>query len=107
MAIEEDDEGQDFEGEPDPIEMPIEPELDLHTFHPREVGSVVEEYLHAAREKGFSEVRIVHGKGIGNLRRTVHAVLEKHPAVASFRLAGGDRGAWGATLVVLRPATEV
>jgi len=78
-------------------------ELDLHTFLPRECADVVEEYVRAAQEAGFALVRIVHGKGTGALRRIVHAVLERHPAVRSYRLAGGDRGSWGATLVELVP----
>jgi dsDNA-specific endonuclease/ATPase MutS2 len=78
-------------------------ELDLHHFKPKEVGDVVEEYLHAAQAKGFARVRIIHGKGVGNLRRTVESVLEKHPAVKSFQLAGST-GGWGATAVELHPA---
>jgi len=78
-------------------------ELDLHTFLPRECADVVDEYVRAAQEAGLPMVRIIHGKGTGALRRTVHAVLERHPAVASFRLAGATRGSWGATLVELLP----
>jgi len=60
-------------------------------------------YLDECRRRGILSVRIVHGKGIGNLRRTVHAILEKLPEVAAFRLAGAETGGWGATLVELRP----
>jgi dsDNA-specific endonuclease/ATPase MutS2 len=77
-------------------------ELDLHTFRPAEVADLVEEYLHAAVARGFPVVRIIHGKGTGALRRTVHAVLDRHPAVVSYRLAGERGGSWGATLVELR-----
>jgi dsDNA-specific endonuclease/ATPase MutS2 len=80
-------------------------ELDLHHFQPREVASVVEEYVHAAHEKGFRRVRIIHGKGIGTLRRIVESVLSKHPLVASFQLAGSS-GGWGATAVELRDIVE-
>jgi len=75
--------------------------LDLHTFAPRDVKALVADYLDLAVEKGYAEVRIIHGKGTGTLRRIVHAVLEKHPRVAGFRLAG-DASSWGATLVSLR-----
>jgi DNA-nicking Smr family endonuclease len=85
-----------------PVDLPVDGVLDLHTFHPREVKDLVPEYLAACRERGILEVRIVHGKGTGALRRTVHAVLARLPEVESYRLAGEDRGSWGATLVVLR-----
>jgi DNA-nicking Smr family endonuclease len=95
--------GGDPPEEPDPVELPIDGTLDLHAFHPRDVKDLVPEYLRACRERGILEVRIVHGKGTGALRETVRAVLERLPEVESFRLAGEDRGSWGATLVVLRP----
>ena len=78
-------------------------ELDLHTFQPRDCADVVEEYVRAAQEAGMRSVRIVHGKGTGTLRRTVHAVLERHALVKSFRLADERSGSWGATLVELAP----
>ena len=78
-------------------------ELDLHAFLPKECADVVEEYVRAAQEAGFPTVRIIHGKGTGAMRRTVHAVLDRHPAVRSYRLAGDSRGTWGATLVELVP----
>lgn len=81
-------------------------ELDLHTFQPRECADVVDEYLRAASEAGFTTVRIVHGKGTGTLRRIVHGVLDGHPVVASYALAAGATGGWGATLVeLLHPDT--
>ena len=74
--------------------------IDLHTFLPKECGDVVEEFVRDAQERGLAEVRIIHGKGVGNLRRTVHAVLDRHPAVASYRQADAN---WGATLVAIKP----
>ena len=86
----------------DPTRIPIDGTLDLHTFHPSDVKELVPDYLAECRRKGILEVRIIHGKGTGALRETVHAVLGRMPEVASYRLAG-DRSGWGATLVTLRP----
>jgi len=79
----------------------MDDQLDLHTFLPRECADVVEEYVRAAAEEGLTRVRIIHGKGTGTLRRIVHAVLEKHPNVASFARGDERSGSWGATLVEL------
>lgn len=89
--------------EPEPVQIPIDGTLDLHTFHPREVKQLVPDYLAECRAQGILQVRIVHGKGTGTLRRTVHALLSRLPEVAHFELAGGDGGSWGATLVELHP----
>lgn len=89
--------------DPETIELPIDGTLDLHTFHPREVKELVPDYLAACQEKGILQVRIIHGKGTGALRRTVHAVLDRLPIVASFRLGGEGGGEWGATICLLRP----
>ena len=85
----------------EPIQLPIERELDLHTFRPADIKELVPAYLDACRKKGILEVRIVHGKGIGNLRRTVHAILARVPEVASYALATEQYGGWGATIVHL------
>jgi hypothetical protein len=86
-------------------ELPVDGELDLHPFQPREVAAVVRAYIDACLERGVYELRLVHGKGIGNLRRTVHALLDKHPAVAGYRLGGSGGGSWGATVVDLKRPT--
>jgi len=86
----------------DVIEIPVNGVLDLHTFRPCEVADVVRDYLEACRKKGITSIRIVHGKGIGNLRRTVEATLKKIPWVKSWQPAGHDAGHWGATLVELQ-----
>ena len=88
----------------EPIQLPIDGVLDLHTFQPREVKSLLLEYLAECRARGILRVRIIHGKGIGQLRQTVHSVLEKHPDVDSFSLAGEQFGGWGATIAFLRTA---
>ena len=88
--------------EGDPIEIPITGELDLHTFQPREVAQLLDAYFQACAGKGIQVVRVVHGKGTGTLRATVHAYLRKDPLVASFALADEQRGSWGATIVTLR-----
>jgi len=87
----------------EPVPLPIDGVLDLHTFQPREVGELVRDYLDECQQRGLVRVRIIHGKGIGNLRRTVHAALQRHPAVASFHLASEHFGGWGATIVHLHP----
>jgi DNA-nicking Smr family endonuclease len=88
--------------ENEPVPYPIDGTLDLHMFHPREVKDLVPEYLSLCRDKGILEVRIVHGKGIGTLRTTVHAILDKSPLVAGFRPGDDSSGGWGATWVQLK-----
>ena len=90
----------------DPVRLPVDGDLDLHAFHPADVKSLVREYLQLCREHGILRVRIVHGKGTGALRDTVHALLAKLPWVESYSLAPGDRGHWGATIVRLHPEHE-
>jgi DNA-nicking Smr family endonuclease len=89
--------------EQEPVEIPIDGTLDLHTFEPREVKDLVPNYLALCREKGILQVRIIHGKGTGALQRTVHSMLSKLPEVVSFKLAMEDGGGWGATIVLLKP----
>ena len=86
----------------DEIRFPIDGTLDLHTFRPEDAASVVDEYLRECLENGIYEVRIIHGKGKGVLRRTVHARLAKNPLVLDFALDAGA-SSWGATLVRLNP----
>ncbi len=88
--------------EPDPIILPIEDSLDLHAFAPRDVCSVVDEYLRQAAARGFREVRVIHGKGTGTQRAIVRTVLASHPAVERFFDGPPARGGWGATVVVLK-----
>ena len=85
---------------PEAVHLPINGVLDLHVFSPKEVPSLVDEYIKACLEKNIYEIRIIHGKGKGVLRRTVHALLERHPRVVDFSLDPGP-SSWGATLVEL------
>lgn len=99
-------------GEPDPsagpadepVDLPLQDSLDLHTFHPRDIPAVVEAYIEACREAGLSEVRLIHGKGTGVQRKRVRHVLAGLPGVIEMREAPPGRGHWGATLVRLDPA---
>ena len=85
----------------DAVKIPIDGILDLHFFSPKDAASVVKEYIRECVEKRIYEVRIIHGKGKGILRRTVHSLLEKHPDVIDFQLDPGPSG-WGATVVYLK-----
>ncbi len=82
--------------------LEIEDSIDLHGFQPRDIANLVEDYLEAATEKGFREVRLIHGRGKGVQRARVQALLSKHPLVEDFRDAPASRGGWGATVVLLR-----
>ena len=99
----EDEPGPCGESEPEPIELPIEDFIDLHPFAPQEIPEVVESYLEAALEKGFHQVRLIHGRGKGVQRARIRSLLSSHPSVASFQDAPATRGGWGATLVILNP----
>lgn len=93
--------------EPEPrVDLPIDGVLDLHTFQPTDVGDLVPAYLEECQRQGILQVRVVHGKGIGNLRRSVHAILSRLPQVASFSEAGAQYGGSGATIVNLRPRKQ-
>jgi hypothetical protein len=85
-----------------PVEVPVEDSIDLHSFPPRDVPDVVDAYLEAAVEKGFGEVRLIHGRGIGVQRDRVQKLLARHPMVSGFHDAPPDRGGWGATVAYLK-----
>tara|TARA_R110002124_G_scaffold80533_10_gene213158 strand:+ start:409 stop:675 length:267 start_codon:yes stop_codon:yes gene_type:complete len=85
----------------EPVELPIDGILDLHHFNPKELGDLIPDYIEACLEKEIHSLRIIHGKGKGVLRRTVHSLLDKNEHVISYRLAD-DRSSWGATLVELK-----
>jgi dsDNA-specific endonuclease/ATPase MutS2 len=91
-----------FDPFPEPVRLEITDVFDLHTIPPREVRAVVEEYLREARRKGFRQVRIIHGKGVGVQRETVRTVLARTPFVEHFADAPPEAGGWGATVARLR-----
>ena len=86
----------------EPIVLPIEDSIDLHAFHPKDIPSVVEEYLEQCFQAGLREVRIIHGRGTGVQRKIVRSILERHSLVLSFKDAPAEAGGWGATVVVLK-----
>jgi dsDNA-specific endonuclease/ATPase MutS2 len=90
---------------PETLDLEIDGVLDLHTFRPGDVKDLLTDYLDACKAKGITQVRIIHGKGTGRMRWTVHRVLGRTKGIRSFRLAGEDAGGWGATLVDLDPST--
>jgi len=90
-----------------PVKIPVEDRIDLHPFPPRDVPDVVDAYLEVAVEKGFTEVRLIHGRGIGVQRDRVQKLLARHPLVSGFHDAPADRGGWGATIAYLKVQNEV
>ena len=86
----------------EPVRIPINGELDLHTFAPRETAAVLDAYIDACLERNIHALRVIHGKGTGALRETVHALLRRDPRVLDFRLGDEAGGGWGATRVRLK-----
>lgn len=96
------DDEEEETGWEEAVELPITDVLDLHSFRPSEVADVVRDYLDAAYEKGFRDLRIIHGKGIGVQRQTVRTLLERDPRVEELGDAPLEAGSWGATWVRFR-----
>ena len=88
------------------VKIPIEDWIDLHTFSPREIPFLLEDYLAECQKKGFTQVRIIHGKGKGVQRNIVHSLLEKSPLVESFQDAPLEAGSWGATIATLKKVSD-
>lgn len=89
----------------DPIRIPIEDVLDLHTFQPRDIPDLLNAYFSECIKEGIFSVRVIHGKGKGIQKRQVHQILDKHPLVRGYRDAPPEAGGWGATLVTLERKT--
>lgn len=88
------------------VELAVDGVLDLHTFQPGDIKRLVPEYIRLCQQADIHELRIINGKGKGVLRRLVHSLLAKEPAVRAYRLAGEEGGSWGATLVDLQPSAR-
>jgi DNA-nicking Smr family endonuclease len=86
----------------EPVVLPVEDFIDLHPFAPKDIPSVVEEYLEQCRQAGLKELRIIHGRGTGVQRNIVRSILQIHPLVLSFQDAPSEAGGWGATVVILK-----
>ncbi len=87
----------------DPVILEIDGTLDLHHFSPKDLKTLIPDYLTECQNKGIMEIKLIHGKGIGNVRRSVHALLQRNPLVAGYRQAELHSGSWGATIVSLKP----
>jgi DNA-nicking Smr family endonuclease len=90
----------------DPVEIPIGDTLDLHPFRPNEIRDVAREYLEEARRRGFRQVRLIHGRGIGVQRANVQSMLAQLDFVEAFHDADPSGGGWGSTVVLLKDAEE-
>ena len=86
----------------DPVKMPIEDVLDLHTFSPRDIPNLLQDYFDECIAHGIFSVRIIHGKGKGIQKKQVQKILQTNPLVATFKDAPPEAGGWGATLVELK-----
>jgi DNA-nicking Smr family endonuclease len=95
-------EPNDEQREEQPVRVVIEDSLDLHVFEPRDIPAVVCEYLEECAQRGFREVRLIHGRGTGTQRAIIRSLLANHPLAVEFSDAPPDRGGWGATVVRLR-----
>jgi DNA-nicking Smr family endonuclease len=92
--------------EPEAVEVPINGQLDLHNFHPRDCKDLIHHYLDECAARGIASVRVIHGKGTGQLKAKAISAIEKHPLVLGHQPAGHGGGNWGATLVTLRLSSD-
>ena len=97
----------DPENSEEPIEFKISDELDLHTFRPSELSELIPDYIGLCLQRDILRIRIIHGKGIGTLRETVHGLLRKDSRVLRFELAGQGEGGWGATIAWLNHTLSI
>ena len=97
----------DQENPEEPVEFKISDELDLHMFRPSELGELIPDYIGLCLQRDILRIRIIHGKGIGTLRETVHGLLRKDSRVLRFELAGQEEGGWGATIAWLNHTLSI
>ncbi len=86
-----------------PVHIDVNGVLDLHFFKPGDLSTLIDEYIRVCLEKEIYSVRIIHGKGIGNIRRSVHSLLDRNKYVTGYQLADESGGGWGATIANLSP----
>ncbi len=92
--------------EQEEVILEINGELDLHPFSPKDLKTLIPDYIEECLACNINEIRFIHGKGIGNIRRSVHALLERNPHVSSFKLADTHSGGWGATIAKINPCKK-
>ncbi len=92
---------ENYQDKNEPVVLEIDGILDLHPFSPKDLKTLIPDYIEECRKKGLVEIRIIHGKGIGNIRRSVYALLDRNSSVVSYRQADLHEGSWGATVVKL------
>jgi len=97
---------EDCSNQDEPVVVPITDSIDLHTFSPKDIPDLIQEYIRACREMGILSVRIIHGKGKGVQKERVRAILAAHPHVRTFSSGHLESGGWGATCVELIPPNE-
>ncbi len=88
---------------PEAVRIEIDGVLDTHSFSPRDLRTLIPDYLEECQRRAILSVRLIHGRGIGAVQRSVHALLARSPLVVGYRLADVDAGGRGATVVDLRP----
>lgn len=97
---------EEYFDQQEPVTLEINGVLDLHPFSPKDLKHLIPDYIDECLHRGIYELKIIHGKGKGNIRRSVHALLSRNPLVIDFRLAEPHDGSWGATMVYLQQHPE-
>jgi dsDNA-specific endonuclease/ATPase MutS2 len=93
---------ENFENIEEPVELVIDGVLDLHPFSPKDLKDLIPDYIDECLKLGILDLKIIHGKGIGNIRRSVHSLLDRNPNVLHYKLGNENSGSWGATIIQLK-----